>query len=74
MENDTVIVPEGEVVEGDLVVKNGDLRIEGQVDGNVTIINGDKYMASAGNVTGDIDEIDEVFEWIWYKMKEGGKR
>ncbi|GIN20625.1 MAG TPA: anti-sigma factor [Bacillus bacterium] len=74
VENDTVIVPEGEVVDGDLVVKNGNIRIEGQVDGNVTIINGDKYMASAGNVTGNIDEIDEMFEWIWYKMKEGGKK
>lgn len=74
VENDTVIVPEGEVVKGDLVVKNGNLRIEGKVDGNVTIINGNKYMASAGNVTGDIEEIDEIFEWIWYKMKEGGKK
>jgi len=74
VENDTVIVPEGEVIKGDLVVKNGNVRIEGKVDGNVTIINGDKYMASAGNVTGDIEEIDEIFEWVWYKMKEGGKK
>ena len=40
VENNTVIVPEGQIVEGDIIVKNGDLRIEGEVHGNVTIING----------------------------------
>ena len=71
--NNTVIVPEGEVVKGDVVVKNGTLKIEGEVDGNVTIINGEQYRASAGNVTGDIEEINEVFEWIWYHVKSTGK-
>lgn len=71
--NNTVIVPEGEIVKGDVVVKNGTLKIEGEVDGNVTIINGEQYRASAGNVTGDIEEINEVFEWIWYHVKSTGK-
>ena len=69
VQNDTVIVPEGEVVKGDVVVKNGKLRVEGEVDGNVTVINGEQYMASAGKVTGDIEEINEAFEWIWYHIK-----
>ncbi|WP_432353367.1 zf-HC2 domain-containing protein [Sporosarcina sp. A2] len=69
IEGDTVVVPVGEVVKGDLVVKNGDLRIEGQVDGNVTVIRGEKYMASTAVVTGNIEEIDELFDWLWYKMK-----
>lgn len=74
VENNTVIVPEGKVIDGDITVKNGDIRIEGEVNGNVTIINGEKYMASAGNITGDVEEINEVFEWIWFKLKEGGKK
>jgi len=74
VENDTVIVPEGEVVNGDITVKNGNLRIEGKVNGNVTIINGERYLASAGDVTGDIEEINQIFEWLWYKMKDGGKK
>jgi len=69
IEGDTVVVPAGEVVKGDLVVKNGDLRIEGEVDGNVTVIRGEKYMASTAVVTGSIEEIDEVFDWLWYKIK-----
>lgn len=68
VDGETVIVPEGEVVKGDLVVRNGDLIIEGQVEGNVTVING-KYMASTSVVTGQIDEIDQTFELIWYEIK-----
>ena len=30
-------------------------------------------MASAGNVTGDIKEINEVFDWIWYHIQKTGK-
>ena len=53
VEGETVLVPEGEIVKGDIVVKNGNLRIEGEVDGNITVINGSKYMASTAVVTGD---------------------
>ncbi|HWK22696.1 MAG TPA: anti-sigma factor [Ureibacillus sp.] len=65
----TVIVPEGEVVKGDVIVKNGDLVIEGEVDGDVIVING-QYMASTSVVTGQIKEIDQVFEWLWYETKD----
>jgi anti-sigma factor RsiW len=73
VQNNTVIVPEGEVIEGDITVQNGTLKIEGTVDGNVTVINGEKYLASAGKVTGEIEEVNEIFEWIWYHVKEIGK-
>ncbi|UII56120.1 anti-sigma factor [Cytobacillus spongiae] len=73
VQNDTVIVPEGEVIKGDVVVKNGIIKIEGQVDGNVTVINGEQYLASAGHVTGEIKEVNAVFEWLWYHMKKTAK-
>lgn len=72
VEGQTVTVPEGEVVEGDLVVRNGDLVIEGEVQGNVTVING-SYMASTAVVSGEIAEVDETFERLWYEMKQMGK-
>ncbi|MEH7114610.1 anti-sigma factor [Neobacillus niacini] len=70
VQNNTVIVPEGEVVKGDVTVRNGTLKIEGEVQGDVTVINGKQYLASAGNVTGQIEEVNEVFDWIWYHMKK----
>jgi anti-sigma factor RsiW len=73
VQNDTVIIPEGEVVNGDVTVRNGKVIIEGKVNGNVTVINGEKYMASAGKVTGDIEEVNEIFEWVWFRVKETGK-
>ena len=73
VEGQTVLVPAGEKVKGDIVVKNGTLRIEGEVDGDVTVISGSKYMASTAIVTGELEEIDKVFDWIWYKMKKTSK-
>lgn len=75
IDNDTVIVPAGKVVKGDLVVKNGNIKIEGKVQGNVTVINGEvingeQYLASAGHVTGKIEEVDKAFDWIWYQIKK----
>lgn len=73
VEGETVIVPAGETVVGDLIVRNGDLRVEGQVDGDVTVIRGTKYMASTAVITGSSEEIDEMFDWLWYKMKSMAK-
>ncbi|MGJ7913372.1 anti-sigma factor family protein [Neobacillus sp. LXY-1] len=69
VQNNTVIVPKGEVVKGNVVVRNGTLKIEGEIQGDATVIHGEKYLASAGHVTGDIEEVNEVFDWIWYHMK-----
>ncbi|MCT8136492.1 anti-sigma factor [Anaerobacillus sp. CMMVII] len=68
-ERNIVVVPEGEVVEGDLLIRNGSIQVDGQVNGNLTVVNGHKYMASAGQVAGNIEEINEGLEWLWYNIK-----
>lgn len=73
VKEETVIVPENKTIKGDIVVKNGDIIIEGKVDGNVTVVNG-RYMASTANVTGNVEEIDETFEWLWYTIKNKTKQ
>lgn len=83
IEGDTVIVPEGEVVKGNLLVKNGNLIIYGTVDGDVTLVNGkliednpldnSGLMASVGEVNGEFEIVDKAFEWIWYKIKSFAK-
>lgn len=80
VENSKVTVPEGEIVEGDVTVKNGTLSIEGKINGDVTVINGDvtvangeEYLASAGKVTGEIHEVNEMFDWLWYHIKSTSK-
>ena len=73
IEDNTVIVPEGKIVEGDLVVKNGDLKIEGKVNGDVVLINGENLKASAGEVTGELNHVNQMFEWMWYNLKKTTK-
>lgn len=68
-EKQEVVIVEGAVVTKDLVVQNGNLRVEGELKGNAVIINGNQQLASAGEITGEIEEIDELFEWMWYKIK-----
>ena len=40
IEGETVLVPENEIVTGDIVVKTGDLRVEGGVEGSIHVITG----------------------------------
>lgn len=84
IEGNTVIVPEGVTVADDLLVKNGDLMVKGTVDGNVTIVNGkliedrddgtemenESLTASVGEVNGELNHVDQFFEWIWYNFKK----
>ncbi|MRG88357.1 zf-HC2 domain-containing protein [Salinibacillus xinjiangensis] len=75
IEDDTVIIPEGKVVTGDLVVKNGDVIVEGKIEGDLVLINGNLIssnglLASAGEVTGQIEQVNQIFEWVWYHTKE----
>ncbi|MYL21866.1 anti-sigma factor [Halobacillus litoralis] len=79
----TVIVPDGVTVKGDLVVRNGDLRIDGAVDGNVTIINGDILEGTTEDpgsgelnradlraYSGELTEVNQMYEWVWYHTKQ----
>ena len=68
VEGQTVVVPEGQTVVGDITIRNGDLRVDGELEGDVTIVNG-QYMASSGVINGEIEEIDQAFEWLWYTIK-----
>ncbi|WP_078551213.1 anti-sigma factor family protein [Bacillus alkalicellulosilyticus] len=68
-ERAAVVVPEGEVVEGDLTVRNGTLQVDGEVRGNVLLINSEQYLASAGSVTGEIEEVNQMLDWVWYHIK-----
>ncbi|SDN85360.1 zf-HC2 domain-containing protein [Alkalicoccus daliensis] len=64
-----VIVPEGSSISGDLLIRNGDVEVNGEVEGDVTVINGEHLQASTAQISGDIEEINEAFEWIWYELK-----
>jgi anti-sigma factor RsiW len=67
---DTVIVPEGHTVQGDLMVKRGKIQVDGNVQGDLTVIDGSYNLASTAYISGHVTKVDETLEWIWYKMNE----
>lgn len=67
-----VIVPPGTSVEGDLIVQNGSIEVQGEVKGDVVAIDGNVVLASTAHVAGDAESIDAIFEWVWYELKNIG--
>src|SRR3990172_7045153 len=51
--NGNSTVEEGETITGNVVVKGGDLRVRGTVDGDVLIVGGTLYVDDGGTVTGN---------------------
>jgi anti-sigma factor RsiW len=73
-EKGLVIVPEGEVIQGDITVRNGSVDIRGEVNGDVIVIDGEIYQASTAQIIGQTEEIDQFLNWAWYQIKKGTKR
>jgi anti-sigma factor RsiW len=68
IKGDTVIVPSGSTISGDLTVENGKTQVYGEVNGNVTVIDGSMYMASTAHISGQVKKIDQAVSWLWYKV------
>lgn len=68
IEGDTVIVPKGKTIVGDLTVENGKAEIYGDIQGNLTIIDGSLLQASTAHISGQVKSIDQALDWIWYKI------
>lgn len=68
IKGDTVIVPSGKIVTGDLTVENGKAQVYGDVKGNVTVIDGSLYQASTAHISGQVKSIDQAVSWLWYKV------
>lgn len=70
VEEGKVIVPEGTRLDGDLTVKNGEVRVEGELKGNLTIIDGSVAYASAAHISGRITKVDRALDYFWFKIEE----
>lgn len=64
----TVTVPEGATIAGNLTIENGDVQVLGEVQGNLTVIDGSYYQASTAHIAGEIKSIDQALDWIWYRI------
>ncbi|MDU7477309.1 MAG: zf-HC2 domain-containing protein [Paenibacillus macerans] len=65
---DTVTVPDNSKIAGNLTIENGKAEIYGEVEGNLTVIDGTFYQASTAHISGQVKEIDRALDWIWYRI------
>lgn len=72
VQGDQVVVPEDKVIEGDLVVRHGNINVLGEVKGNVIAIDGKVLLASSAHISGKQEEINDLLQWMWYKVKSFG--
>ncbi|WP_028558978.1 zf-HC2 domain-containing protein [Paenibacillus pinihumi] len=70
IDGDTVIVPRGVQIHGDLTIENGTADIQGEVMGNLTVIDGSLKMASTAKIVGENREINQALDWLWYKVSK----
>ncbi|WP_199615057.1 zf-HC2 domain-containing protein [Paenibacillus alkalitolerans] len=70
IEGRNVIVPENSTMKGSLVVENGTVQVDGDVKGNLTVIDGKAVLASTAHISGQVTEVDRALDWIWYKFGE----
>jgi len=70
IEGGKVIVPQGARMEGDLVVENGTVQVDGEVEGDLTIIDGSVAYASTAHISGRVTEVDRALDYIWFKLGE----
>ncbi|MFC0213747.1 zf-HC2 domain-containing protein [Paenibacillus chartarius] len=66
----TVIVPAGQTVRGNLMVQGGEVQVEGEVSGNLTVIDGTVNMASTARIAGQYKKVDQALDYVWYKLND----
>lgn len=70
IEGNQVIVPPNTTMHGDLIVENGTVQVQGDVQGNLVVIDGTLAMASTARISGQITEVDRALDWIWFKIND----
>ncbi len=63
-----VIVPKGQEHDGDLIIHNGDVVVEGKVKGDIITMNGQIYKQAGADISGKTQEINETFEILGYYL------
>lgn len=65
-----VYVPADHTVQGNLVVENGTIQVDGAIEGNLVVIDGSYVLASTARISGEIKSVDQAVQWLWYKTNQ----
>lgn len=67
-EENRVIVPKGREYKGNLVIQNGDVVVEGKVDGDVIALNGQVHKQAGADISGKTEEINETLHIVGFYL------
>lgn len=70
IEGNKVIVPDGRIVGGNLVVQNGEIQVDGEIRGDLVVIDGSIQQASTAKITGEVNSINQTLDRMFYHVRE----
>jgi len=70
IKGNTVYLPAGHTINGNLMVKRGRVQIDGDVNGNIVVIDGTYLLASTAHISGKIKQVNQVADWLWFEVNE----
>lgn len=70
VKDNRVIIPKGLEYKGNLVIHNGDVIVEGKVDGDIVAMNGQIYKQAGADISGKTEEINESLQIIKYYLNQ----
>lgn len=70
IKGNTVYVPAGNTVNGNLMVKHGRIQVDGDLNGNLVVVDGSYILASTAHISGKIKLVDRMLDWVWYEVNE----
>jgi anti-sigma factor RsiW len=70
IQGDRVYVPAGHTINGNLMVKRGKIQVDGEVKGDLVVIDGSYNLASTAHISGQIKMVNKALEWLWFEMND----
>lgn len=70
LENGKVIIPRDKTMDGDLIVENGTVQVDGDLKGDLIVIDGQVALASTAHISGRINKVDRALDYVWFKLNE----
>ncbi len=74
IKGDTVYVPKGRTVEGNLTVKGGSIDVEGDIQGNLVVIGGSANLASTAKVGSYVKKSIKPLRGYGIRLTSTGRR
>lgn len=64
MGSNTITIGQENTVHGDILLRHGTLQLDGIVNGNITIFDGEIKIGKKGYVSGEVHVIDGLLDWL----------